>query len=569
MKKQLITSALPYVNNVPHLGNIIGSVLSADVYARFNRLRHNETLFICGTDEYGTTTEIKACQEGVSPQELCNKYHALHLAIYEWFNISFDYFGRTSTSMQTHIAGNIFMELYNNDHLFSVETNQLYSVTSDRFLADRYVRGTCPKCYFDAANGDQCEHCGSLLESTELIDPICILTNTHPVLKQTKHIYLNLPVLQDTLFSYFKRVSSYGNWSNNAIQITNSWLKEKLKSRAITRDLVWGTPVPKNIEGYEKKTLYVWFDAPIGYISITANFTNDWKSWWQNPKNVNLTCFMGKDNVPFHTIMFPASLIGTNTSWTLPTSIIATEYISFENKKFSKSKNIGIFGDDVIKSGIPADVWRYYLLSIRPESSDSTFKLSDFQAKNNSDLVNNLGNFVNRVITFLNANYDAATPSEINCTIPQSVLVISIKLQNKLKLIVNLLNKCQLKKALNEVLHISALGNKFLQETQPFLLIKSTNENDKKICDCIMSTSIGIVYVLSLTLEPFLPSTSVKILNMLNLQHSILNLTDKFIEKTITPYRLLPPCHKLSGVKCLLFQRISNNEITNLSFVGS
>ncbi|KAL6185706.1 hypothetical protein ACLB2K_041833 [Fragaria x ananassa] len=326
----LITSALPYVNNVPHLGNIIGCVLSADVFARYCRLRGYNTVYICGTDEYGTATETKALEEKCSPQEICDKYHAIHKQVYEWFNISFDKFGRTSTPEQTEVCQAIFNRLLQNNWLSENTMQQLYCDTCTRFLADRLVEGTCPTqgCDYTSARGDQCENCGKLLNPTELKDPKCKVCKSTPRIRDTNHLFLELPLLKDRLKEYIDKMSVEGSWSQNAIQATNAWLKEGLRQRCITRDLKWGVPVPH--DNFRDKVFYVWFDAPIGYVSITKCYTPDWEKWWKNPEDVELYQFMGKDNVPFHTVMFPSTLLGTGENWTLMKTISVTEYLNYE-----------------------------------------------------------------------------------------------------------------------------------------------------------------------------------------------------------------------------------------------
>ncbi|MCL7040990.1 hypothetical protein MKW94_014730 [Papaver nudicaule] len=301
----MITSALPYVNNVPHLGNIIGCVLSADVFARYCRLRGYNAIYMCGTDEYGTATETKAMEEGCTPKEICDKYHAIHKDVYNWFNISFDEFGRTSSPQQTEVCQAIFKKLMENNWLSENTMQQLYCKTCKRFLSDRLVEGTCPRptCNYDSARGDQCEKCGNLLNPTELQDPKCKVCRNTPEIRDTDHLFLELPLLKDKLEEYINNMSVAGSWSQNAIQTTNAWLKEGLRSRCITRDLKWGVPVPH--EKYKDKVFYVWFDAPIGYVSITSCYTSDWEKWWKNPENVELYQFMGKDNVPFHTVSVP------------------------------------------------------------------------------------------------------------------------------------------------------------------------------------------------------------------------------------------------------------------------
>jgi methionyl-tRNA synthetase len=325
----LITSALPYVNNVPHLGNIIGSVLSADVFSRYTKVRNINSLYICGTDEYGTAIETKAIEEDVSPQEICDKYYQIHSDIYKWFDIGFDYFGRSATTKQTEITQAIFLDLHKNGLIEEKTEKQLFCPKHKRFLADRFVEGICPKCSYEDARGDQCDRCGNLLDPMELIQPRCKIDGATPVPRETTHFYIKLDSLQPRVEEFVKDRSS--TWSANATSIAQSWLKQGLHPRSITRDLKWGVPVP--LEGFRDKVFYVWFDAPIGYISITANYTDagieggqEWKKWWQPEKgsDVKLYQFMGKDNVPFHTVLFPASLLGTGVPWTMLDSISTT-----------------------------------------------------------------------------------------------------------------------------------------------------------------------------------------------------------------------------------------------------
>lgn len=297
-KNILVTSALPYVNNVPHLGNVVGSVLSADVYARFSKLRSRPTLFICGTDEYGTATETKALETGQTPRELCDEFHAKHKAVYDWFDIRFDYFGRTSTEKQTEIVQDIFLKLHKNGFLEERTTEQPYCEKHESFLADRFVEGTCPKCGYDDARGDQCDKCGSLLDPFELIKPRCKIDGAQPVPRKTKHIFLSLDKLQPKVETWLEETLKDYTWPANGLAITQSWLKRGLEGRSITRDLKWGVPVP--LEGFENKVFYVWFDACIGYPSITACYTDEWEKWWKNPDNVKLYQFLGKDNTQFH-----------------------------------------------------------------------------------------------------------------------------------------------------------------------------------------------------------------------------------------------------------------------------
>ncbi len=407
VKKILITSALPYVNNVPHLGNLI-QVLSADVYARYCRLRGHETLYICGTDEYGTATETRALEEGLTPQELCDRYYKIHDEVYRWFNIAFDRFGRTSTPKHTEITQSIFHDLDKHGFIIEKTVEQTYCEHDQRFLADRYVRGTCPHCAYPEARGDQCENCGKLLDPVDLVEPRCGICGQEPVVRKSDHLYIDLPGIMPRLKVWLDKAAVEGHWVRNAVQMTQAWIRDGLHERCITRDLKWGIPVPK--DGYRDKVFYVWFDAPIGYISMTANHTDQWEKWWKNQAEVELVQFVGKDNIPFHTVIFPSSLIGGGEPWTLLHHMSSTEYLNYESGKFSKSKGIGVFGTDARETGIPAEVWRFYLFYNRPERSDTVFTWLDFKEKVNSELIGNLANLVNRTLTFVSKNFAGILP---------------------------------------------------------------------------------------------------------------------------------------------------------------
>ncbi|RUS22471.1 hypothetical protein BC937DRAFT_88920 [Endogone sp. FLAS-F59071] len=505
----LITSALPYVNNIPHLGNIIGSVLSADIFARYSRARGYNTLYICGTDEYGTATETKALEEGISCQELCDKYNAIHRRVYEWFGLSFDYFGRTTTKQQTEIAQDIFLKCHANGLLTEDTMVQLYCERCQRFLADRYVEGTCPHCKYEDARGDQCDKCGHLLNAIELINPRCKLDGNQPITRESKHMFLDLATLQPEIEKFTEESAAKGKWSPNGINITQSWLKEGLKARCITRDLKWGTPVP--LEGMKDKVFYVWFDAPIGYPSITANYTDQWEKWWKNPDDVKLYQFMGKDNVPFHTVIFPGSLIGTGEKWTLLHHVSTTEYLNYEGGKFSKSRNIGVFGTNVMDSGVPVEVWRYYLIASRPETNDSVFTWKEFIAKNNGELLNNIGNFVNRVIKFINTKYDSIIPEYDLKGNTELELVKDVNVL--LKQYVESLEAVKIRAALNAAMTISQRGNQYLQESH---MDNNLFINNRKRCDTVVGAAANLIYLVSALFYPYMPSTTDSILRQLN-----------------------------------------------------
>jgi methionyl-tRNA synthetase len=505
-KKILITSALPYVNNIPHLGNIIGCVLSADVFTRYCRSRGYDCVHIGGTDEYGTATEIKALEEGVTPKEICDKYYAIHKGIYEWFGISFDIFGRTSTPKHTQITQGIFLDLHNNGCIAEEETEQLYDEKAGMFLADRYIEGTCPYCSYAGARGDQCDKCGKLLRPVELINPVSKVSKTRPIIKKTKHLFIDLPKIEGRLSEWLRESYKKGEWTENTKKIAEAWLHEGLRRRAITRDLKWGVPVP--LKGYENKVFYVWFDAPIGYISITANLTEKWKDWWMDPANVRLYNFIGKDNVPFHAVIFPSTLLGTGKPWTLVHHLSTTEFLNYEGGKFSKSRHVGVFGDDAMSSGVPSDVWRYYLLTNRPETSDSDFTWEDFRDKNNAELLANLGNLVNRTLVFVQNNFDGAVPEAK----PAQADWEFLKEQQKTILeATTLLESVKLRDALHKIMHFAKNSNKYFQDNKPWELVKT----DKARAAAVMNVLLHQVKDLAVLCEPYLPAASASIFRQL------------------------------------------------------
>ncbi|MCF7942815.1 MAG: methionine--tRNA ligase [Spirochaetia bacterium] len=504
-KRRLITSALPYVNNIPHLGNLI-QVLSADVFARFCRIRGYETLYVCGTDEYGTATETRALQEGITPQELCDHYNEIHTEIYDWFTIAFDRFGRTSTPKQTEIVQDIFTKADAAGYIVEREIDQLFCHSCDRFLADRFVHGICPHCGYEDARGDQCEHCGKLLDPTELSHPECGVCGSEPELRSTKHLYLDLPRVLPLLENWIDKASVEGFWARNAVQMTKSWIRDGLKERCITRDLKWGIPVPK--EGYEGKVFYVWFDAPIGYISISANHTDDWESWWKNPEEVELFQFIGKDNIPFHTVIFPSSLLASGDNWTLLHHMSSTEYLNYENGKFSKSKGIGVFGTDARDTGIPADVWRFYIYYNRPEKADAQFTWADFQEKVNGELIGNLGNLVNRTISFINRFYDSIVPEGV--VDPDFLREI----QKREAEVTQHLERAELRDGLRKIFALSSFGNRTFQAGEPW---KSRKEQPEAAAGLIRSLAY-LIRDLGIMIEPYLPGTSRRILGFFGVE---------------------------------------------------
>ncbi|MDR1428922.1 MAG: methionine--tRNA ligase [Spirochaetaceae bacterium] len=515
MKRRLITSALPYINNVPHLGNLI-QVLSADCFARFSRLRGYETLYVCGTDEYGTATETRADEEGISPRELCDRYFAVHAEIYRWFHIGFDKFGRTSTPIQTEIVQDIFKKLDGQGFITEQTIEQLYCASCGRFLADRYVRGTCPHCAYEDARGDQCESCGKLLDPTELKDPRCSSCGSQPALRSTRHLYINLPAIRERLEPWIQETSARGRWANNAVRMTQAWIRDGLRERAITRDLKWGIPVPK--EGYEKKVFYVWFDAPIGYISITGNLgaenSGDWRGfvdyWWKSPGDVELFQFIGKDNIPFHTVIFPSSLLGTGEKWTMLHHMSSTEYLNYESGKFSKTRGVGVFGNDVMETGIPADVWRFYIFYNRPERADALFTWKDFQEKVNGELIGNLGNLVNRTLSFVSRYYGGKIPGLHARHRNQSFWETLRKYEES---IAGKLEWAELRDAMRAIFALASFANKTFQDGEPWK--KRTEESGK--AETLIAELCYAVRDIAVMIEPYMPQSAARIASFFGL----------------------------------------------------
>ena len=518
MNRRLITSALPYVNNIPHLGNLI-QMLSGDVFARFCRNRGYDTIYICGTDEYGTATETKAIEEKKSPRELCDYYYMEHIKIYDWFHINFDKFGRTSNDECTEITQSLFKDLDSAGLIKEHVNKQLYCPDCKMFLADRYVDGTCPKCGSDSARGDQCDACGSLLDPIELLKPRCHTCGSTPEVRETKHLYIDLPALSNKLNEWVDKTAKEGKWSDNAINITKAWIRDGLNERAITRDLKWGIPVPK--EGYENKVFYVWFNAPIGYMSITKQLANelvkegkksfDWKSWWlpseseegKSKEKVDLFQFIGKDNIPFHTVIFPSTLLGSPHDWTKLYHMSSTEYLNYEDGKFSKSRGVGVFGSDAIESGIPADAWRFYIFYNRPEKQDYQFTWKDFMEKLNSELVGNLGNLVNRTLLFVNKYYEGKIP---DAPVDEELWTKVKELEKKAT---DYLEWAELKDAFKTMFEISDICNKKFQAAEPW---KARIENPA-LAESLIHNLCYVIKDLMIMMNPYMPQYTQKIMS--------------------------------------------------------
>lgn len=525
MNRRLITSALPYVNNIPHLGNLI-QMLSGDVFARFCRSRGYDTLYICGTDEYGTATETKAIEVNKTPRELCDYYYGEHTKIYDWFHIKFDKFGRTSNEECTEITQALFNDLDKNGYIKEHANKQLFCPHCNMFLADRYVHGTCPKCGSEKARGDQCDDCGSLLDPTELKEPKCATCGSTPEVRETKHLYIDLPSISQKLDGWMNEVSVKGKWSDNAINITKAWIRDGLNERAITRDLKWGIPVPK--AGYEDKVFYVWFNAPIGYMSITKQLANelvkagkqsfDWKSWWlpeeseegKSKAAVDLFQFIGKDNIPFHTVIFPCTLLGSSHNWTKLYHMSSTEYLNYESGKFSKSRGVGVFGTDAIETGIKADAWRFYIFYNRPEKQDYQFTWKEFREKYNGELLGNFGNLVNRTLLFVNKYYEGIIP---DAPVDEELWAKVRELEAK---ITENLEWANLRDAFHQIFEISDIANKAFQDGEPW---KTRSENPEAAAKLIHNLCY-VIKDLMIMAHPFIPQFAETILFYLGKQIS-------------------------------------------------
>ena len=512
-KRFTITAALPYANGPIHIGHLAGAYVPADIYSRYLKLKGHDVVFICGSDEHGAAIPIRAKKEGVSPQEIIDKYHFMIKDSFLEFGISFDNYSRTSSKIHHQTASEFFKELNQKNIFIEKESEQLYDAKENQFLADRFVEGECPKCGYKEAYGDQCESCGSSLNATDLINPISKLSGNKPVFKKTTHWFLPLDKFESFLKKWFL-IDNEKTWKTNVFGQVKSWINEGLKPRAITRDLDWGIPVP--IKGAENKVLYVWFDAPIGYISATKEWAKskniDWEPYWKDSKT-ELVHFIGKDNIVFHCIIFP-SILKASEKFILPKNVPANEFLNLEGKKISTSKNWAIWLHEyLIDFPNMQDTLRYTLTSNAPENKDNDFTWKDFQAKNNNELVAIFGNFINRVVVLTHKYYEGNCP-ELNSLNKIDEKVLD-EIYNYPKKISDLIESFKFREAVNTLIDLARLGNKYLAEEEPWKLIKTENSERVKT---IMNIALQLSGVLSVVSEPFLPNTALKLRKMLNLQ---------------------------------------------------
>lgn len=505
----MITSAWPYISVTPHLGNLVGSILSADVVARYYRLRGDDVIMVSGSDEHGTPIEVESIKQGVSPKELTDKNHAYVTELFQKWGASFDNYTRTESPVHKKFVQDLLMKIYDNGYIFSKEIQMLYCKHDNRYLPDRFVEGTCPNCNCTRARGDQCDMCGRLLEPTNLIDPYCVLCNNTPIVKATTHWYIDLSKLSSKLEKYLTDNQQLPVTAKN---FSLNWIKEGLKPRAVTRDIAWGIPAP--FPGAEGKTIYVWVEAVLGYLSATIEYSQNigepekWRDFWLN-KKAKTFYFVGKDNIPFHTIILPALLLASGEDYNLPWNVSVTEFLQFKGKKASKSQRVGIWIDEALEM-FPVDWWRFFLLATRPETKDSNFSWDSFREKINSDLNDTFGNFIHRTLKFINSNFESKIPEPVNLSPADNSILEKIK--NIVESISNAFENLQLQSATNTLISLSRLGNQYLNENEPWNLMKT----DKQKAANVFFVSAQIVKAIAIVSAPFMPNTAKKICQILN-----------------------------------------------------
>lgn len=515
-EKVLVTSALPYANGPIHLGHLSGAYLPADIYVRYKRLNGDDVLYICGSDEHGVPITITADKEKVSPQVIIDRYHESNKRAFKRFGMSFDNYSRTSLPIHHETAKEFFLEFYNRGLFIEKKSNQFYDEKAKMFLPDRYVEGTCPRCGNEQARSDECENCGSLYDPSELINPKSKVTGETPVLKETTHYYFPLGKYQPALENYVNEMNEKYGWKENVLQYCRGWFKEGLKDRAITRDLDWGVKVP--VDSAAGKVIYVWFEAVLGYISSTKEFSqlkkqpDLWKKYWQDIKTKYIA-FIGKDNVVFHTIIFPAILMawneGKNEKYCLPQNVPANEFLNFEGKKFSKSRGWGIDVDEFLNI-FPTDPLRYTLAANLPENKDTDFYWKEFQLRNNSELADILGNFINRTFTFIHKHFDGKVPAKGKPEKIDNDMLIEIS--EYPGRIAELFERYKIKDGVNEMMNLARDGNKYFNDSEPWVTIKSNKEK----CGTTLNICLQAIYTLAELFYPVLPFSSEKLFKMLN-----------------------------------------------------
>ncbi len=515
-EKILVTSALPYANGPIHLGHLSGAYLPADIYVRYKRLKGDDIIFISGSDEHGVPITITADKEGVKPQVIIDRYHEANKKAFEQFGMSFDNYSRTSLPVHHETAKDFFLEFYNRKILVEKKTNQFYDEKAKMFLPDRYVEGTCPICGYEQARSDECENCGSLYDPSELLNPKSKITGETPSLKETSHYYFPLGKYQPALEKYVEEMNEKYGWKDNVLKYCRGWFKEGLKDRAITRDLDWGIKVP--VDSAAGKVIYVWFEAVLGYISSTKEYSQKkgepdlWRKYWQDPETKYIA-FIGKDNIVFHTIIFPAILMAWNESgkeqYCLPQNVPANEFLNFEGKKFSKSRNWGIDVIDFLKI-FPADPLRYTLAANLPETRDTDFYWKEFQARNNNELADIFGNLINRTFTFVHKHFDGKVPARGKTEkIDDELLKLISEYPAKIS---SLFENYKIKEGVLEIMNLARAGNKYFNDSEPWKTVKS----DKEKCATTLNICLQTIYTLAELFFPVIPGSSEKLFKMLN-----------------------------------------------------
>jgi methionyl-tRNA synthetase len=550
----LVTAALPYANGHLHLGHLAGAYLPADIYVRYQRLKKRDIVFICGSDEHGVPITLTAEKEKTTPQTIVDRYHAANKKAFEAFGMSFDNYSRTSLPIHHETASEFFLDFYTNGILKENTEKQLYCEFDSMFLADRYVEGTCPNCKYTGARGDQCENCGTWLNQADLIDPKCKVCGNTPIVRETKHLYFPLGEFQDRLEVYVDERNKRDGWKENVLQYCQSWFNTGLQDRAVTRDLPWGVPVP--VDGFRDKVIYVWFDAVLGYISATKEWAIDnnnpdaWKRYWQN-ENTKYVAFIGKDNVVFHCIVFPAMLMAKK-GYVLPENVPANEFLNFEGQKFSKSRGWGIDLKDFLAEFPNADTLRYALAVNLPEYHDSDFYLKDFQARVNNELAAILGNFINRTLTFLQKQFDNTVPAagELN----DDDKAFLQMLQRVPREAGEFFEKYRFRDGLTSIMSVARSANKYFNDNAPW---KTVKENSAR-CKTTLNLCVQTCRTLAVIIEPVLPFTAAKLRSILNLRD-----TDHNLSWDTAGEPLLAAGHKL-GVPEILFERIEDDRIDGL-----
>ena len=540
-KRYLVTSALPYANGPVHIGHLAGVYIPSDIYTRYLRLKGCDVISVCGSDEHGVPITIKARKEGVTPQQIVDRYHALIKKSFEGLGMSFNIYSRTSSETHAETASAFFRKLYDEGKFIEKTSMQYYDEEAQTFLADRYIVGTCPKCGNARAYGDQCEKCGSTLSPDELIEPHSAVSGSVPVKRETKHWYLPLDRYEEFLREWI--LEGHKEWKTNVYGQCKSWLDGGLQPRAVSRDLDWGIPVP--VEGAEGKVLYVWFDAPIGYISATKDLTPDWEKYWKS-EDTKMVHFIGKDNIVFHCIVFP-SMLKAHGGYILPENVPANEFLNLEGDKISTSRNWAVWLHEYLEE-FPGkeDVLRYVLCANAPETKDNDFTWKDFQARNNNELVAVLGNFVNRALVLTQKYYGGKVPAcgELNDYDRQTISEVAAV---KASLEANIENYC-FREALKDAMNISRIGNKYLADTEPWKVIKS----DPKRVETILNIALQITANTAIAIEPFMPFSAAKILGML--------AVEKFGWERLGAMDLIPAGHTI-GEPALLFEKIEDDVI--------